>query len=920
MRHPGIYITLFLIFCCQQMVAQKEAANWYFGDQAGISFNSSSPVALQNGRLQTIEGATTISDRNGNILFYTDGITVYDRNHNIMQNGTDLKGNVSTTQSAIVVPRPSYPGRYYIFTVDKPDYFRIPSNPIEGVNYSEVDMFLNNGNGAIIEGQKNIHLVTYNPNNALEKEFKSSEKISAVIGGDCVSYWVVTQFTNKFYSFNVSSSGVNSIPVISTLSNNFPPIINDQEINVTAAGYLKISPDGTMMAAAYAGTTLGSPRTGGTKSNGKVFLYNFDDLTGKVTNEQLILLNTYPYGVEFSPESTKLYATANTYDDEDKLKSGELYQFDLNSSNVGASQTLIHTSDNVAGALQLSIDGKIYRAGYPMGSGAVHHSKLSVINKPELLGAAINYSHNSVDISPKDVKLGLPPFVQSLFNSDFDVEDLCFGDTTLFTIIGTKEYDTVIWDFGDNTTSIIENPTHTYSEEGIYIASLTKILNGIPLDPVCKEITIVKIPNVANNVVLTQCDTQDNNPNDGLTEFNLQLAKDNLTEGNQSLQIFFYNSQQSAENDSSNQNALNNIYRNTSPSETLYAKVLGFGSNCYNITTIQLKTTVSVNLTPSPASGCDLGDGTAEFNFSAIETNIIEELNLPNTINLTFHENEADAALGERPLQENYISTPKPIFIRANKDAVCYGFGKIDLQLTPFPQLALTHDIMVCASQFPLEIGNEINLNNPENYRFIWSTGETTPIIVINEGGNYSLTIEDPTLGCGRTISFNINEEQSPEIIDIQVENNGASSEITIIINSIDSQISFSLDHIDGPYHNSPIFQEVPGGTHIVYAKGENDCAISQMEITLFGFPKYFTPNDDGNHDYWNPINSKDPELIIVGIYIYDRYGKLLKQLAPNGHGWDGTFNGHAMPSDDYWFKIFLANGKEFGSHFSLMR
>ena len=32
-------------------------------------------------------------------------------------------------------------------------------------------------------------------------------------------------------------------------------------------------------------------------------------------------------------------------------------------------------------------------------------------------------------------------------------------------------------------------------------------------------------------------------------------------------------------------------------------------------------------------------------------------------------------------------------------------------------------------------------------------------------------------------------------------------------------------------------------------------------------------------------------------IYIFDRYGKLLKQLSPLGQGWDGTFNGKPLPA-----------------------
>ena len=59
-------------------------------------------------------------------------------------------------------------------------------------------------------------------------------------------------------------------------------------------------------------------------------------------------------------------------------------------------------------------------------------------------------------------------------------------------------------------------------------------------------------------------------------------------------------------------------------------------------------------------------------------------------------------------------------------------------------------------------------------------------------------------------------------------------------------------------------------------------------------------------------------------ISIFDRYGKLLKQLSTTGKGWDGTYNGYLLPSTDYWFKIEFPNlkseWKEFKSHFSLKR
>jgi hypothetical protein len=151
-------ITLLLAFSIIFPVllsGQGETSNWYFGNNAGIRFNNNGTVtALDDGRLDTFEGCTTISDALGDLLFYTDGITVYDRNHNVMQNGDGLYGDPSSTQSALIVPKPLDPNIFYIFTVDT------ATSQVDadfGLNYSIVDMTMNNGNGAIT--QKNIKLL-----------------------------------------------------------------------------------------------------------------------------------------------------------------------------------------------------------------------------------------------------------------------------------------------------------------------------------------------------------------------------------------------------------------------------------------------------------------------------------------------------------------------------------------------------------------------------------------------------------------------------------------------------------------------------------------------------------------------------------------------------------------------------------------
>ncbi|WP_282044428.1 T9SS type B sorting domain-containing protein [Winogradskyella flava] len=86
----------------------------------------------------------------------------------------------------------------------------------------------------------------------------------------------------------------------------------------------------------------------------------------------------------------------------------------------------------------------------------------------------------------------------------------------------------------------------------------------------------------------------------------------------------------------------------------------------------------------------------------------------------------------------------------------------------------------------------------------------------------------------------------------------------------------------------------------------------------LLYYPGFFTPNGDGDSDYWQIKNSEVEPL--SKLFIYDRYGKLITELRPNDSGWDGTLNGNKLPSSDYWFIMERQNGKTYSGHFSLKR
>ena len=118
---------------------------WYFGRKAGLNFNQPAPVPLLNSAMNTDEGCSSICDANGHLLFYTNGVTVFDRNHKVMLNGEGLSGNISTSQSGLIVPHPGNSNLYYIFSSDA-----FENKFANGYTYSIVDMRGNSGNGEVV--------------------------------------------------------------------------------------------------------------------------------------------------------------------------------------------------------------------------------------------------------------------------------------------------------------------------------------------------------------------------------------------------------------------------------------------------------------------------------------------------------------------------------------------------------------------------------------------------------------------------------------------------------------------------------------------------------------------------------------------------------------------------------------------------
>lgn len=413
---------MFIVLISQLLIAQNEGNIWYFGNGAGLDFNSGAPVPLNDGMLNTLEGCASISDVNGDLLFYTDGMLVYDKFHNIMPNGTGLLGNNSSTQSAIIVKQPQSSDIYYIFTVD--GYSGFSGN---GLYYSEVDMTLNGGAGDVT-AVKNVLLFQ-----------NAAEKVTAIPHSNGVDFWIISpqHTTNLFNSYLFTPAGINSTPVQSS--------VDDVEDTV---GYLSASPDGTKIASCY-------------YHSNSVDVLNFDNSTGMLSFNFTLNNIHHAYGASFSPNSNVLYLG---------FSSG-VYQCNLMAGqSVDIINSLILIDDNNGDtAMQLGPDGKIYHANPPPFS-----AHLSVIEYPDIVGVNCSYSYNSLELADgTTAKYGLPTFFSSIFNmpSIVSSSNYCYGDSTYFEL--SSDVDSVVWNFDDyesgaSNISNLNTPSHFFSSPGVY--------------------------------------------------------------------------------------------------------------------------------------------------------------------------------------------------------------------------------------------------------------------------------------------------------------------------------------------------------------------------------------------------------------------------------------------------------------------
>ena len=210
--------------------------------------------------------------------------------------------------------------------------------------------------------------------------------------------------------------------------------------------------------------------------------------------------------------------------------------------------------------------------------------------------------------------------------------------------------------------------------------------------------------------------------------------------------------------------------------------------------------------------------------------------------------------------------------------------------------------------------GRTVTLNaGISNMEYLWSTGETTQTIRVNEPTNYSVIVTSPAPeNCSITKKINIVQTPKPTIREILV----SESEITILTATA-GDFEYSIDGIN--YQNSNTFRLEKGGIYKAFVKDKNNCGKDSKSFVIITYPKFFTPNNDGENDMWKVAGMENfPNAIIE---IFDRYGKRVAYLSRRNQGWNGNYNGRALPATDYWFVSKIDDSiPEKKGHFSLLR
>lgn len=828
-----LFIILLSLSPCRSQ-AQYENV-WAFGNNAGLDFNSGSPVPIQTGIQGFGEANASVCDAAGGLLFCTEGSYIWDRNGNLMPNGSDLTPftsptlpvTASSSQGTVIVPFPGQSHRFFVFSITNVEM----AGNFGRLYYSIVDMTLNGGLGDVVPGAKGIFVTS-----------GLNECLTAVVGDRC-NVWLITYTAlgQQFRAFEITAGGLNAQPVISPAGGS------------ATGGYIAVSPDRKHLAL-------------GTSGSYGAIVYDFNAVSGTMSDPIPLLPFTGCPGTCFSPDSKKLYV----------IGMGNLYQFDISSGDPGTianTQVVLNNSGMMGSHLRRAPDNKIYfrTPGSSTRMGAIHN--------PNGAGAACNIQLHVLDLTPAtDGGIGLPntvAFMQtdSLFTTQAIAAPCFAGSVTISALNDTAGWD-YVWNNGSTGASLeagdagthwvsYRTPPCIYHTDTFIVSFPNGRLPALTIDTACTNTanggaevagysgdtmhytyiwttgagdtlaTGTSLDNVRSGSYVLRvhtavCDTAINIsvPEAG---YQVDFSADSIVctgdaivfQNNSPAQfsIFYW---QFGDGATSQTEQASHVYQEPGSYEVI---LTGSG----NICTDTLRKTIIADPRQDgfflclPDRACtgdaitfqpDTDSTVVSLRWTWDDSNSLTVPAEPSTTH-------AFGQAGTFPilLQTNYRACPPTTYTR-------------DVHIYALPNVYLGPDSGICLGGMPLILENLASLP-ASGYHYRWSTGDTTQQLKVVHPGTYSLTVTENTLGCNTTESVSIRK----------------------------------------------------------------NCYID--------VPNVFTPNDDGVNDYFFPRQLLSRKITRFRMLIWNRWGQIMFETSQtNGRGWDGNFNGKSQPVGVYLYMV----------------
>ena len=450
------------------------------------------------------------------------------------------------------------------------------------------------------------------------------------------------------------------------------------------------------------------------------------------------------------------------------------------------------------------------------------------------------------------------------------------------------------------------------------------------------NLVVKPLPVVNAVVALKQCDID----SDAVTDFNLTQA--NIKISTDATYVYSYhNSPLGALNNTDF--VTNEIVYNASNGSQVWARI----TNTFGCTrTAEVNLVVSATTIPQTYTytipACDDylsasdpdNDGIDYFDLTLIEPLLTVQFPSGQSYTYSYYLNEPDATAEQNAIVNitnfrNTIANNQTIWVRIESNLYeCAGLGPyLRLVVNPLPDFDLGDDIILCIDPVTGVGSQTINAtpSSAGSYSYQWTPINSlgnSGLYNVTAAGTYAVVVTNSSTGCQFTDTINVTTSSAPASLSVVLTTPAFSSglaTIEAIATGGFGIYEYSLNAID--WQSSPIFSGLENGSYTIYARDIQGCDLLVSDaIQTITYPNYFTPNGDGYNDTWLIRLPSEYNGLIT---IYDRYGKLIKQISSYGAGWDGTFNGITLPSTDYWFKVeYTENNtrKEFKSHFSLKR